>query len=268
MPTYKVVEVGSGGSGGGCLSTLAAFTIGLLFLSYACDSLTSQDSEGVAVSEQPPSPRSHSSSQSETSPPSEGEPPPEPEPASETDPESTPGSTTEPSASGEEQSEPSLRQQFINDWALRRVAEKGAPAALIAIAGARSFRRRIARELREQGVNAQSGVLKTDAYNSEEILRRLEGGDRLLLRRLGLAQLNGHLVLGRLSVREPDPGELYKADADLSIILVPLNDGHPIRKEFEARGGGFDQSDAREQALERVRRAFLTSPIADQLTRP
>ena len=247
MPIDKVVVTGSGGNGGGCLSTLVALTIGLLFLSYACDSLTSPNSGGVAVSEQATSSRSdRASSQSEGAPPSE----------------------EEPTASDENQSEPSLREQYINDWALRRVEKEGAPVALVAIAGANSFRTRLAQELRKQGVSAQSGILKATAYESDALFRRLEGGDRQLLRRLGLTQFTGHLVLGRLSVREPKPGELYKAHAHLSVSMVPLTGGQPARREFEERGAGFDQADAREQALKRVRRAFLKSPVSDQLTRP
>lgn len=269
MPIYKIVEVGSGGTGGGCMGTLVASFIGLALLSYACDSLTSHDSGNVAVSERPTSSRStHDPSQSEVSPPSEGEPAPESEPAPETEPGSTPGKTPEPTASGEDQSKPSFRQQFINDWALRRVGEKGAPVALMAIDGSQSFTTRLVRELRKQGVNAQSDILKKAAYESDALLQRVKGGDEQVLRRLGLDQLTGHLILGRLSIREPDPGELYKAHAHLSLNVVPLNGSQPVSREFEARGGGFDQSDAREQALERVRRAVLTSPLADQLTRP
>jgi len=260
MPIYKIVEVGSGGGGGSCLGTLFALVIGMVLLSYACDSLTSQNSGGVAVSDRPTS----SNSDQTTSQP-ESVPDPEPESGSRNTSEPNP---PEPDAPSENEPEQTLRQRFINDWALRRFKEEERPVAPVAIAGARSFGTRLARELRDSGVNAQSGVLKTTAYESQAFLRRLGGGDRQVLRRLGLTQLTGHLMVGRLSIREPDPGELHKAHAQLSLNLVPLNGSQPVRSEFKARGGGFDQSDARGQALKRVRKAVLTSPIADQLTRP
>lgn len=237
MPVYKVVEVGSGG-GGGCLVTAVLIALGLFALADACDSSSPQTSSNTSVEETPtPSLSDRSTPQSESAP-------------------------------NTKQSEQTLRQKFINNWALQRLREEDGPVVLVAIAGAGSFRTGLARELRRQGVNAQSGVLNKAAYESKSILRRLGSGNRKLLRRLGLTQLSGHLILGRLSIREPDPGELYKARAQLSVSVSPIgSSAQPRQRSFETRGGGFEQAEARQQALKRLENAFLTSSIADRLPR-
>lgn len=158
------------------------------------------------------------------------------------------------------------RQRYLDLSLLERL--RGSRAiTLVEMEGETSFEYSLVEGIRSRGVNARSGLLKSTAFQSLDVSRGLTGGDAEMLKRLGLSQLSGYLLYCRLSLREPEPGELYKARANLTVTLVSLEGGRPIRKEFEARGGGFDPADARGQARERVRSDFLASSIVDRLTR-
>lgn len=158
------------------------------------------------------------------------------------------------------------RQRYLDLSLLERL-RGDRPVALVEMEGETSFEYSLVEGIRDRGINARSGLLKSTAFQSLDVSRGLTGGDPKMLNRLGLSQLSGYLLYCRLSVREPEPGELYKARANFSVTLVSLEGGRPIQKEFEARGGGFDPADAREQARERVRSDFLASSILDRLTR-
>jgi len=158
------------------------------------------------------------------------------------------------------------RQRYLDLSLLERLRGSG-PIALVEMEGETSFEYSLVEDIRSRGINARSGLLKSTAFQSLDVSRGLTGGNTEMLNRLGLSKLSGYLLFCRLSLREPEPGELYKARANLSVILVSLEGGRPIRKEFEARGGGFDPADARGQARERVRSDFLASSIVDRLTR-
>jgi len=158
------------------------------------------------------------------------------------------------------------RQRYLDLSLLERLRGSG-PITLVEMEGETSFEYSLVEGIRSRGINARSGLLKSTAFQSPDVSRGLTGGDAEMLERLGLSQLSGYLLFCRLSLREPEPGELYKARANLSVTLVSLEGGRPIRKEFEARGGGFDPADAREQARERVRSDFIASSIVDKLTR-
>lgn len=180
------------------------------------------------------------------------------------------GSGSEPREdSGAEQArnlQKEYRQRYLDLSLLERL-RGDRPVALVEMEGETSFEYSLVEGIRDRGINARSGLLKSTAFQSLDVSRGLTGGDPEILNRLGLSQLSGYLIYCRLSVREPEPGELYKARANFSVTLVSLEGGRPIRKEFEARGGGFDPADAREQARERVRSDFLASSILDRLTR-
>jgi hypothetical protein len=176
---------------------------------------------------------------------------------------------SEPSQSETQQRDRSdYRQQYVNDWVLDRLRSDDRPVVLVAMEGKTPFESRLVRKLRSNGMNAQAGLLKPAAFQSDELHRRLAGGDAGLLHRLGLAQLSGRLVLCRLTFGElTETRDGYTTDAYLSVTAVPLSGGHPTRRTFEAPGGGFTPADAEEQAQERVLGDLLDSTLVNTLTR-
>jgi hypothetical protein len=255
MPIYKVTEVASGG-GIGCLGLFLLFGLGALVVSEVDDS---GDSSPRRTTE------STTSSTVEPSPEPDPEPKPDPEPVPEPESEPTPKPSPAPN---EQQPERTIRERFVNGWVLERLRNENGPVALIAMYGTTAFEDRIVGALRERGVNAQSNVLKRVAYKTDPLFQRLKGGDNDVLRDLGLSRLDGHLVLCRLSLGDlNETRDGYLTKAYFSVVLVPLEGGRPARREFEARGGGFEPADAEEQARERVRSDFLHSSLADRLSR-
>jgi hypothetical protein len=248
MSLYEVTEVESGG-GIGYLGMGLLLGLGALALSVVADAVD------------PDSRRTTGGTTSQTTDPSpKPEPDPEPEPA----PEPT------PPPSDEEQREPqrTLQERYVNGWVLERLQKENRPVTLVAMYGTTAFEDRVVSALRERGVNAQTNVLKRAAFKTDPLFQRIKGGDGDVLGDLGLSQLNGHIVLCRLSLgdlRETRDGYLTKAY--FSVAVVPLGGGRPARREFEAEGGGFDPADAEEQARERARSDFLASSLADRLAR-
>ena len=264
MAVYKVVEVGSAGGGSrGCLFMAFLLAIGLFALADACDSSAPQTSGSVTVEKKLTSPspgRTGAQSEAESMPESNHTGSDRPTPnASE-------GGTSAPP--GDNQSKRTFRSQYVNDWVLDRIQSDDQPVAVVATPAGRSFENRLAESLRRRGANVQTGLLKRAAFETDLVFQRLAGGDGEILRRLGLTQLSGHLVLCRLAfstIRETRDG--FTTKAFLSVALVPLEGGPPTGREFEAPGGGFTPDAAEEQALQRVRGDFLASPLTDRLTR-
>ena len=263
MPVYKIVEVGSGGSGGGCLFTAFLLAIGLFALADACDSSGPQTSGSVAVEKKPTSPssgRTGVQSKAESTPESD-------QPASDPPSPDAPGQGTS-APSGDNRSRRTFQSQYVNDWVLERLQSEKRPIAAVAMPGSNPFEDRLAEALRRRGANAQVGLLKRAAFENDAVFQRLTGGDEEVLRRLGLTQLSGHLVLCRLEyskIQETRDG--FTTQAFLSVVLVPMGGGQPVRREFEAPGGGFTPDAAEKQALKRVRSDFLGSSLTGRLTR-
>jgi len=169
---------------------------------------------------------------------------------------------------GNNQSQRTFRSQYVNDWVLERLQSDGQPVAVVATSAGSSFENRLAEALRHRGANAQVGLLKRAAFETDVVFQRLAGGDEEMLRRLGLTRLSGYLVLCRLGFREiRKTRDGYTTRAFLSVTLVPMGGGQPVRREFEAPGGGFTPDSAEKQAIQRVRNDFLGSSLTDRLTR-
>lgn len=263
MPVYKVIEVGSGGSGGGCLFTAFLLAVGLFALADACDSSGPQTSGSTTVEKKPTSPSpGRAGGQSEA----ESIPGPD-RPASDPPSPNTSGQGTSASPD-DNQSQRTSRSRYVNDWVLDRLQSEKRPIAVIAMPGSKPFEDRLAEALRRRGANVQVGLLKRAAFETDVIFQRLAGGDRGMLRRLGLTKLSGYLVLCRLEFsRIQETRDGFTTRAFLSIILVPMEGGQPVRREFEAPGGEFTPDAAEKQALRRVRNDFLGSSLTDRLTR-
>lgn len=271
MPVYKVIEVGSGGSSGGCLFAAVLLAVGLFALADACDSSGPQSPKGISGGE------ALSAEEAPVSSPSD-------QTRSEEEPESPllrscdvwlqdlrrdrEHGASEPPR--EDLPERPFRSRYVNDWLLRSLRSEDEPVVVVeqfAMPGEPPFEHRLVEALRGQDIPAQAGVLKQAAFKNNGIFRRLARGDGEMLQRLGLAQLSGYLVLYRYRidrVRETQDGSTTKAI--LSARFVPMSGGQPTVRGFEATGRGF-YGTAMERALRQVCSDFLSSSLISRLTR-
>jgi hypothetical protein len=271
MPVYKIVEVGSGGSGGGCLFTAFLLAIGLFTLADACDSSGPRSPEGVSGDEVPSAeeaPASSSSGQTRSEM--------EPEPSSlrsctvglQASRRDRKHGVSEPPR--EDLPERPFRSRYINDWLLRSLRSEDEPVVVVeqfAMPGEPPFERRLVEALRGQDIPAQAGVLKQVAFKNNRIFRRLARGDGEMLQRLGLAQLSGYLVLFRFRInRVRTTQDSLTTKVTLSARFVPISGGQPAVRGFEETGPGF-LGIATERVLRRVCSDFLSSSLIKRLTR-
>lgn len=129
----------------------------------------------------------------------------------------------------------------------------GPRVALLVMRGDEEAEQRVASGLSAAGVNARTGAFTRAAFR-DGVVDRLFAGDADAMSELGLSAVNGHLVIGRLSF---DPvqntmNDLMMTHASLSVQIVPLGGGSRISRVFRARGAGFNESAALQQAESRV----------------
>lgn len=126
-------------------------------------------------------------------------------------------------------------------------------AAILVMHGSNDAESKVLSALEQAGFSPRAGAFTSAAYR-DGLVDRLAGGDSDAAAELGVSAISGHLVVGRISF---DPAQntmqdLMMTHATLSVRIVPLGGGSPRARSFRARGAGFNESAAVQQAEDRV----------------
>lgn len=122
---------------------------------------------------------------------------------------------------------------------------------LLVVRGNSGAEQRVASGLSAAGVDARTGAF-TPAALRDGVVDRLSAGETAA--ELGLPAMTGDLVIARLSF---DPvqntmDDLMMTHASLAVQIVSLSGGTTKSRVFRARGAGFNESAALQQAESRV----------------